>query len=97
MISISNLPRFNGRTLSLSDNSGSAHGTAVSSLSTMTVAQIGNLMGVLTGMVSDEGALGVFGDRLNTLSIRKRASVFDQVENANRCGLAIGGGTENGI
>jgi hypothetical protein len=97
MISVGNLPRFNGKTLSLSDNSGSAHGTPISMLSTMTVAQIGNLMGVLTGMVSDEGISGVFGDRLKTFGIRKRASVFDQVENLNRAGANIGGGTENGI
>jgi hypothetical protein len=34
----------------------------------MTVAQIGNMMGVLTGMSSDEGVAGVFGDRLETVS-----------------------------
>ena len=97
MISIGNLPRFNGRTLSLSDNSGSAHGAPISQLSTMSVAQIGNLMGVLTGMVSDEGVSGVFGDRLSLTNIRKRASVFDQVEELNKLGSRVGGGTENGI
>lgn len=97
MISIGNLPKFSGRTLSLSDNSGSAHGTPISELSTMTVAQIGNLMGVLTGMVSEEGVSGVFGDRLSSVNIRKRASVFDQVSKLNKLGNDVGGGTENGI
>lgn len=97
MISIGNLPRFEGRTLSLSDNSGSAHGTPVSELSMMTVANIGNLMGVLTGMVSDEGVSGVFGDRLEQFNIRKKVSVFDQLKELENAGHGIGGGTENGI
>jgi len=97
MRSIGNLPRFNGRTLSLADNSGSTRQTPISMLSTMNVAKIGNLMGVLTGMVSDEGVLGIFGDRYNTMSIRKRSSVFDQLKEADRIGHGIGGGTENGI
>lgn len=96
-ISIGNLPKFQGRTLSLSDNSGSAHGAAVSELSTMTVAQIGNLMGVLTGMVSDEGVSGVFGDRLECLNIRKNTSIFDQTDALNKMGKSIGTSTENGI
>lgn len=97
MISIGQLPRFAGRTLSLSDNSGSAHGTPVSELSTMTVAQIGNMMGVLTGMASDEGVAGVFGDKLKCFNIRKGASFFDQHKALNEAGGSIGGGTENGI
>jgi hypothetical protein len=96
-LSVGNLPTLNGRSLVLTDNSGSAHGTPVSELSSMTVAQIGNLMGVLTGLISDEGVLGVFGDRLKTMPIRKRASIMDQTNAANRAGRGIGGGTENGI
>ena len=48
-LSIGNLPRLKGRSLILTDNSGSAHGCPISSMSSMSVAQIGNLMGVLTG------------------------------------------------
>ena len=96
-ISVGNLPVLNGRSLVLTDNSGSAHGQAVSELSTMTVAQIGNLMGVLTGKISDEGVLGVFGDRLTNIPIRKKASIMAQTTHANREGGKVGGGTENGI
>lgn len=96
-ISVGNLPVLNGRSLVLTDNSGSAHGQPVSELSTMTVAQIGNLMGVLTGKISDEGVLGVFGDRLKLIPIRKKASIMDQTNKANQVGHGIGGGTENGI
>lgn len=96
-MSVGNLPRLDGSSLVLTDNSGSAHGTPISELSTMTVAKIGNLMGVLTGMVSDEGVLGVFGDRLEYINIRKKASIMDQANAANDIGKRIGHGTENGI
>jgi hypothetical protein len=96
-LSVGNLPTLNGRSLVLSDNSGSAHGTPISELSTMTVAQIGNLMGVLTAMISDEGVVGAFGDRLKTKEIRKRASIMDQTNQIHRIGETVGGGTEHGI
>lgn len=96
-LSVGNLPTLRGRSLILTDNSGSAHGTPISGLSTMTVAQIGNLMGVLTGRISDDGVVGVFGDRLEYMSIRKRSSIMDQTNEANKIGLDIGGGTENGV
>jgi hypothetical protein len=63
----------------------------------MTVAKIGNLMGVLTGRVSDDGVLGVFGDRLRYVPIRKKASIMDQAHGANEIGKNIGGSTENGV
>jgi len=96
-ISVGNLPTLSGRSLVLTDNSGSAHGTPVSELSTMTVAQIGNLMGVLTGRISDDGVLGIFGDRLSYIPIRKKASIMDQASEANKTGKGVGGGTENGV
>ena len=96
-LSVGNLPTLNGRSLVLTDNSGSAHGCPISELSTMTVAQIGNLMGVLTAMISDEGYVGVFGDTLKTEAIRKRASIMDQSNRMNRLGGTVGGGTEHGI
>lgn len=96
-LSVGNLPTLNGRSLILTDNSGSAHGCPISEMSNMTVAHIGNLMGVLTGKISDEGVVGVFGDRLKEFQIRKRASIMDQTVEADRLGRRIGGGTENGI
>ncbi len=96
-ISIGNLPQFAGRTVSLSDNSGSAHGALTSEMGSMSVAEIGNLMGVLTAKASDEGHLGVFGDRLIMHSIRKRSSVFDVLKTVNENGKKVGAATENGI
>lgn len=95
--SLGNLPEFKGRVMSLCDNSGSAWGAATSSMGTMTVAEIANLTGVLTGKVSEDGYVGIFGDELKTFSVRKKSSVFDQLKESIKLGKNIGGGTENGI
>lgn len=97
MISLDNVPSFKGKVMSLVDNSGSTHGTPISSMSKMTVNQIGNLTGIITAMVSDEGYVGVFGDNLKQVPIRKKSSVFDQLNKVNKIGNVIGGGTEHGI
>lgn len=95
--SMENLPTLPGKSLVLSDNSGSARTAMTSSLGTMKISTIGNLMGVITGMASEEGEVGVFGNRLETFSVRKRSSVFDQLEKAERLGEGVGVETEHGI
>lgn len=96
-ISLGNLPHFEGKTMSLCDNSGSAHGAFTSNAGTMSVANIANLTAVLTGKISDEGYVGVFGDKLEVLPVRKKESVFSQTEKAHEIGKNIGHGTENGV
>lgn len=96
-ISLGELPTFKGKVMSLCDNSGSAQGATTSSMGTVKVSDIANLTAVLTGRVSDDGYIGVFGDDLNVQPVRKTDSVFDQVEKADKIGKGIGGGTENGI
>lgn len=96
-LSLGNLPRFPGKTMSLADNSGSARGATTSSMGTMLVATIANLTGILAAMLADEGYLGVFGDDLLTMSVRKGSSVFDQLDKAEALGNRVGGGTENGV
>lgn len=95
--SFKNIPNFSGRVMSLCDNSGSAHGTATSSMGTMTVSTIGNLTGIITGMVSDEGYVGVFGDLLKITPVIKRDSVFTQLRAIEEIGRRIGHGTEHGV
>lgn len=94
---IENLPHFKGKTMSLCDNSGSAHGVFSSKSGTVKVSEIANLMAILTGKASDEGYIGVFGDKLSVLPIRKKESVFSQMNKANKEGKIIGQGTEHGI
>lgn len=96
-ISLGNIPTFAGKSMSLCDNSGSAWGTTTSSMGTMHVAEIANLTAVLTAKNSDDGYVGVFGDRLETSSVRKKSSVFDTLKKLTKQGQSIGGGTEHGI
>lgn len=95
--SMGQLPMFKGRSMSLCDNSGSAQGTTTSSLGTMQVSHIANLTAVLTARRSEDGHVGVFGDKLKTFSVGKRSSVFTELEKANSLGSNIGSGTEHGI
>lgn len=95
--SLGNLPKFEGRTMSLCDNSGSAHGAFTSAAGTMSIAQIANLTAVITGKASDEGYVGVFGDKLEVFPVMKKASILQQKEKADGLGKNIGDGTENGI
>lgn len=96
-VALGNLPRFSGRVMSLCDNSGSAQSTTTSSMGTMRVSTIANLTGVLAGLRADEGYVGVFGDRLERMAVRRRDSVFSQLDRAEKVAQSIGAATENGI
>ena len=98
-ISIKNLPQLGGRSLILVDNSGSARGTQVSSLSSVSVSVCGNLMGVLTGLVSDKADIGVFGDEVEYIPIHKgfKETALAMLAVVNSTGSRVGGSTEHGI
>lgn len=96
-ISCSNMPTLAGKTMCLTDNSGSAWGSFNSEYGSVTVAEIDNLSSLITARNSDEGYIGVFGDTLEVIPVSKRDSLLTQVEKANGAGHKIGGGTENGI
>jgi hypothetical protein len=96
-ISVSNLPKLEGKTACLSDNSGSAWGSLNSEYGTVTVAEIGNLSSIVTALQSDEGEVGVFGDRLNMTPVSNRNGILSQMKEASSRGRNQGGGTENGI
>jgi len=96
-LALGELPQFKGKTMSLCDNSGSAQNATTSQMGTMTAAAIANLTAVITGKISEDGYIGVFGDKLEVSSIRKKASIFDQVNAAGKAAIDIGASTENGI
>jgi hypothetical protein len=96
-VSLNNLPKFKGRTMCLCDNSGSAQSATTSSMGTMKVSTIANLTGILASMCSDDGYLGVFGDKLEEFAVRKTSSVFDQLDKAEKLADGVGMNTENGI
>lgn len=97
MLALAEAPHFDGKVISLCDNSGSAQEAMTSELGSVAVNHIANLTGILTGMSADDGYVGVFGDELEIEAVRKKASVFDQLERMNRMANTIGSGTENGI
>lgn len=96
-VSVDNMPKLKGKTICLSDNSGSAWGSLNSEYGTVTVAEIGNLSSILTSINSDEGEIGVFGDRLNVEPVSNRNGILKQTREASERGKRQGGGTENGI
>lgn len=97
-ISIANMPKLKGKTMCLSDNSGSAWGTFNSEYGSMTVAEIDNLSSVITGMCSDEGYVGKFGDKLKITPISKRNGALLQADSVTSGQhYDVGGSTENGV
>ena len=97
-IALVNYPKLKGKTMCLSDNSGSAWGTCTSEYGTVTVAEINNLSSVLTSACSDEGYVGKFGDILKVYPVSKRNGVLSQSKEITRnLYKDVGAGTEGGI
>lgn len=97
-ISLANYPKLKGKTMCLSDNSGSAWGSFNSEYGSVTVANIDNLSSVITAACSDEGYVGKFGDKLIVNPVSKRTGILNQAEAISRNGCAdVGGSTEGGI
>lgn len=96
-IACDNLPAMEGRCAFLTDNSGSAWGACTSEWGTMQVAEIGNLSSVIGAMSSEEGVVFPFGDRLESVRIRKNEGVLKQAHQISAVGKTCGMSTENGI
>lgn len=96
-ISIANMPQLSGKTICLTDNSGSAWGTIPTEYGSVTIAEIDNLSSILTAKCSDEGCVGVFGDRLEIIPISKNDKVLRKLSEINKIGKGIGMNTEGGI
>lgn len=95
---MSNFPKLKGKTICLSDNSGSAWGALTTEYGSTKVAEIDNLSSVMTAVNSDEGYVGIFGDRLEIESVNKRDGVLSQLDRIqSKHSHSIGGSTENGI
>lgn len=97
-IALANYPKLKGKTMCLSDNSGSAWGTFNSEYGSVTVADIDNLSSVITAACSDEGYVGKFGDKLITIPISKRHGILNQAQSISKGRTNdVGGATEGGI
>ena len=97
-ISVHNLPLLPGKTMCLSDNSGSAWHTIPTEYGTIKIAEIDNLSSVITGVCSDEGYIGKFGDSISRYSASKRNGILSQAKFISTNGYDdVGGATEGGI
>lgn len=97
-ITLENLPKLNGKVISLCDNSASATDTTISSMGTVQVSTIANLSALITAMNADEGIVGVFGDNLKMYNPKDDSkNLFQKLKHINNIGDRIGGSTENGI
>lgn len=96
-IATKNMPTLKGKTICLSDNSGSAWGSCNSDYGMVTIADIANLSSVITAQNSDEGYVGTFGDELKITPISKRNGILSQHEKVTDIGKTVGQATENGI
>jgi hypothetical protein len=99
-ISVANMPKLDGKTICLSDNSGSAWGQLNSEYGSVYAAEIANLSSLITGKQSDEGEIGLFGDKLIVEPVSKRNGLLSQLKAVNAIEKdegRLGGGTENGI
>lgn len=97
-LAVENMPKLKGRTMCLSDNSGSAWGCVTSEYGTVRVADIDNLSSVLSACCSDEGYVGKFGDELIVTPARKRVGILEQTRKISaHTDNDVGGNTEGGI
>ena len=97
-LALVNFPKLKGKTMCLSDNSGSAWGSLNSEYGTVTIAEIDNLSSVITAACSDEGYVGKFGDRLISHPVTKRNGVLNQATKiTSGKDNDVGGSTEGGI
>lgn len=97
-ISVENFPKLEGDVVSLSDNSGSAHGAFTSAYGSVTVSDIANLSALITAYnCTGTGYVGIFGDRLDMFKVDKTRPLLEQHGEIRERGQQVGMSTENGI
>lgn len=97
-ISLDNMPKLEGNTVILTDNSGSAWGAVPTEYGKVTIAEINNLSAVITAARSDYGVVIKFGDTTRTWEISKRKGILAQAKAISKDQYSdVGGNTEGGI
>ncbi|MCK5491714.1 MAG: TROVE domain-containing protein, partial [Candidatus Omnitrophica bacterium] len=100
--SVNNIPLLEGRTLILSDNSGSMYGdrggaSPVSAMSQRKTADIANLFALLYWLKADNTLVGLFGDKLITPKLDRTKNIFENFKIVNEEAEECGESTEEGI
>jgi hypothetical protein len=73
------MPKLSGRTLIISDNSGSMN-DALSKNSTLTYKDIGSLMMAISNKFCDESVCSVFGDNFKLVNVSSRNGVLSNMK-----------------
>jgi 60 kDa SS-A/Ro ribonucleoprotein len=101
-LAIENLPVLAGKTIVLSDNSGSMNGDAgghslVSKMSSTKTSSIANLFAVMYWLKAENTLVGLFGDRLIYPDLDRNKGLFDNFKTIDTEKNKCGGATERGI
>lgn len=101
-IAAANIPAVPGRTLILTDNSGSMRGdmggsSAVSAMSKRNSADIANLFSVMYWTRAADTMVGLFGDRVLMPKLDRNKNIFENFKQVHEVGAQCGGATERGI
>ena len=102
VISCDNIPTCEGKTVILSDNSGSMYGdrggkSLVSAMSERKTSDIANLFAVLYWNKCKDTYVGLFGDRLIDANLSRSVNVFENFNIINQAAKKCGPATERGI
>ena len=97
-----NIPKFEGKTIIICDNSGSARGdfggaSQISFKSVRSMADAGNMLGLLAWYGSENTIFGVFGDNLIILKPDRNKGVLENFEAVDNAGKGAGASTEQGV
>lgn len=100
--SVANIPELEGNVAILVDHSGSVRGdcggsSRVSAFSTTNSAMIGNLFGSMMAYRQKDVYVGLFGDKLIDVPMKRRMKLLDFNKYSYDIGGKCGGGTETGI
>lgn len=96
--SMKSFPSLVGDVISLSDNSGSAHGTFTSTYGTVSVSDIDNLSALFAAYnCTGRGVVGLFGDDLKLYEVNKERKLLEQYDEITKISKTVGMNTENGV
>ena len=101
-LAVDNLPTLEGRTVILSDNSGSMTGDSggaslVSRMSRTKTSDIANLFAVMYWMKAEDTLVGLFGDHLIYPELKRGAGLFENFKRVDAEKDKCGPSTERGI
>jgi len=96
--SMKSFPSLVGDVISLSDNSGSAHGAFTSTYGTVSVSDIDNLSALFAAYnCTGRGVVGLFGNDLKLYEVNKKRKLLEQYDEIKEISKTVGMSTENGV